>query len=105
MITKKSLVTYIPIAVLPLVVLAYISIGENLSAERHKRVSSDTGVWDMRDFDFSTSYALLRREIVEYIPNALLTPGEFLSRENEAKFGQYDFCGLSYKPYDYPYAE
>ena len=87
MITKQALVKYIPIVAVPLVVLAYLSIGESLSAERHKRIISDTGVWDMRDFDFSTTYALLRGSMAEYIPNVLLTPGEFSGRNNEARLG------------------
>ena len=55
-------------------------------------VYGENGVFDLRGFDFSNDYAVLRGP-VEYIPNALLTPEEFDVRAGEALIGYPEDAG------------
>lgn len=46
-------------------------------------VYSDSGIWDLREIDFSSTNVRFTGK-VEYIPGALLTPEEFDERQSEA---------------------
>ena len=74
---------FLPLAILPLILLICYGLLVNLTAPYSIRTNPDHVNWDLRDFDFSYANARLFG-LAEYIPNALLTPDEFNAREDEA---------------------
>lgn len=83
---KKRFANYAPLLALPLILAVCFLLLPLLSAEGYTDSRSETGVWDLRDFDFENGYVRLLGP-VEYIPNALLTPEEFDARSDEAVLG------------------
>ena len=73
----------LPYLSLPLILLVSIFLWLNLQEEQLMIVYSDTGTWDLRDFDFGNTTATPRGR-VEHIPGSFLTPDEFVAREAEA---------------------
>lgn len=69
---------------LPLMLLFSISLWIIQGSLPVTVVHSETGLWDLRDTDFSQTNVRFTGK-VEYIPNALLTPEEFEEREEEAQ--------------------
>ena len=75
---------YMPLFVLPLILLIGFALLNNSSARPYTLVAHQgDGVWDMRDFDFTNQNALFTG-YAEFIPNVLLTPDQFAQRAEEA---------------------
>jgi len=76
----------LPLSALPLILLFGVVLLSFSQPMPFHRVENESGVWDMREFDFQT-YNARFGGYVEFISNALLNPEEFASREDEAVFG------------------
>ncbi len=88
----QSIEKWLPLLMLPLIVAVCFTLWQNMSSAPYTVMYSDTGVWDLRGFDFAHGSASVRGQ-VEFIPGALLTPGEFAARENEISLGNpQDVC-------------
>lgn len=90
--SRKNL---IPFITLPLMLAACIALLLLAGNSQFERTEGHGATWDLSDFSFESSSALLVGE-VEYIPDALLTPEEFDARANEALIGdpgdELSFC-------------
>lgn len=69
---------------LPLMLLFCVSIWLVQGSLPLETVHSETGVWDLRNVDFSAVNVRFSGK-VEYFPNELLTPQEFEARQGEAE--------------------
>lgn len=83
---KKSFEKWIPLITLPVMLAVCLALWMIASNATYTEVHSDSGVWDLRDFDFENASARVIGA-VEYIPNALLTPEEFEARSDEILLG------------------
>lgn len=86
-IRQHRLSQYIPLITLPVILAVCLALWSLTANTQHIDMDSDTGVWDLRDFDFSSGAARILGA-VEYIPDALLTPKEFAARSGEIQFGR-----------------
>ncbi|GHV11234.1 hypothetical protein FACS1894219_02040 [Clostridia bacterium] len=81
-VSVKPKKKYIPLAVITLLILAVVAIMWFISRDYAYRdqktaeIPSDSGVWDLRGYDFDAEIQFLGGK-VEYVPNELLTPEEF----------------------------
>ena len=79
----KNVKNYLPIAVIPIMLLIGFLLLSNESAKPYRVVYDENGLWDMSGFDFD-NHNVLFGGYAEIIPGELLTPEEFRERENEA---------------------
>ena len=77
---------YLPLVIIPFILLIVFTLLSNASAKPYSLVYNENSVWDMRNFDFSSSNALLGG-YAAIIPDTLLSPEEFAARESEAFVG------------------
>ena len=75
-----------PFLALPLVMVISLVLWVNLPEEHYASVYSGSGIWDLRDFDFTNATASIHGS-VEYIPVPFLAPCEFVARESEISLG------------------
>lgn len=81
--------------ILPLIILLMLAVwSARPRMDEVVRVEAQNGVWDLTGVDFSADTASLEG-MVEYVPEALLTPEEFAASDN-IQFGhphrQYQYC-------------
>ena len=93
---SKKLRAYLPLVTLPLILLVCYGFWVNLSGLAYTRVGMQDGHWDLRAYDFNHDIVTLTGG-AEFIPYALLTPEEFIAREDEVRIGFTDI-GVNY-PY------
>ena len=79
----KPLLAY---AALPLLLAVLLLLLADTTSMPYREVHGENGVWDLRDFDFENYNALLVGEMA-YIPNELLTPGDFAALSDSIVLG------------------
>ncbi|MCL2392418.1 MAG: HAMP domain-containing histidine kinase [Oscillospiraceae bacterium] len=82
---RQKLKPMLPYLSLSLILLVIIFLWFNLPEEHFRSTYSNSGTWDLREFDFEDSTAALFGR-VEAINTPFLTPEEFAARELEARF-------------------
>ncbi len=85
-LNRKNITLFLALAGVIAFCLAiwYVRILPTMDSERFVEVTSDTGVYDLREFDFENSVATMAPH-EQFIAGELLTPEEFRLREDEAK--------------------
>ena len=84
----SALNKWMPLLVLPFLLAACLILWAASGTGPYISVQSEGDIWDLRDFDFSDPQTIVRLNgPVAYIPNALLTPGEFEARADETVYG------------------
>ncbi len=87
--TKNNilLVVIISVVIAFCVSLWYLRLEYKFHLDENKEVRSETGVWDLTDFDFDSGIVITTGD-EEHIPGRLLTPDEFDDFSSEIQLGK-----------------
>ena len=83
---KRKITKYLPLTVLPIIMLVVFSLLSNASSKPYRVVVGYESVWDLRGFNFD-SYNVRFGGYAGFVPNALLSPEEFAAWEGDIVHG------------------